>query len=103
MQHNKIVIGQPGQILLCPALHQNGQRGLDHVELVIGPALQLLRLDVASQLDERGVGLVEEQPRHQHTLRLGAAAAAAALGAEAGEAGDGCVRSQGAARLRIQN
>ncbi len=100
MQHNKIVIGQPGQILLCPALHQNRQRRLDHVELVIGPAFQLLRLDVASQLDERGVGLVEEQPRHQHTLCL-AAAAAAALGAEAGEGGDGCVRSQGAARLRI--
>lgn len=70
MQHDKVVIWQPGQILFGHHIHLNGQRTLDHIQLVVGPALKLLHLNITSQLDQRGICLIEQQLGHQDILHL---------------------------------
>jgi len=46
------------------------QRRLDHVQLVVWPAFELLHFDVAPELDKRCVGLVEEELGHEDVVHF---------------------------------
>ena len=74
VQYNKVIIGQPMVVRVIAKgvdLGLYGQRGLDHVQFVVGPALASLHFDVTSQLDEGRVGLVKKRPRHDDILHFG--------------------------------